>query len=183
MSDDTKLFWGDDEHEDENPRDFINAIERQFSLKTNISDAQKLRTFELNLKAGSIANQWWDSLSSGDNDTWEHLVALFMKRWPTKPPTVKTVEEKQAALEQTMITEEEVGKRVKVKGVEEFTHVVWADKVEHLAAAIPDTNGLLIGAVRKKMPRILQKVTGSGHTDWAMFCKAVRTATLSQIDE
>ncbi|KAF8218831.1 hypothetical protein L208DRAFT_1039146, partial [Tricholoma matsutake] len=70
-----------------------------------------------------------------------------------------------------------------VKGVEEFMHVVWADKVECLAAAIPDINGLLIGTVRKKMPRILQKVTGSGHTDWAMFCKAVRTATLSQIDE
>lgn len=183
MTDDTKLFWGDDEHEDENPRDFINAIERQFSLKTNISDAQKLRTFELNLKAGSVANQWWDGLSSGDNDTWEHLVASFAKRWPNKPPTVKTVEEKQAALERTTITEEEVGKRVKVKGVEEFAHVVWADKVERLAAAIPDTNGLLIGAVRKKMPRILQKVTGSGHTDWALFCKAVRTATLSQIDE
>ena len=103
--------------------------------------------FKLNLKAGSVANQWWDGLSSGDNDTWEHLVALFVKRWPTKPPTVKTVEEKQAALERTTITEEEVGKRVKVKGVEEFMHVVWADKVECLAAAIPDTNGLLISAV------------------------------------
>ncbi|KAF8240322.1 hypothetical protein L208DRAFT_1546966, partial [Tricholoma matsutake] len=110
MSDDTKLFWGDDKHKDKNPRDFINAIERQFSLKTNVSNAQKLRTFELNLKAGSVANQWWDSLSSGDNDTWEHLVASFTKRWPTKPPTVKTVEEKQAALERTTITEEEVGK-------------------------------------------------------------------------
>jgi hypothetical protein len=44
-------------------------------------------------------------------------------------------------------------------------------------------NGLLIGTVRKAMPKILQKIMGSGHTDWASFCKAVRTATLSQIDE
>jgi hypothetical protein len=183
MTDGMKLFWGDDEHEDENPQNFINGIERQFSLKTNITDAQKLRTFELNLEAGAVANQWWDGLASADKDTWEHLVRSFATKWPSKAPTVKTVEEKQAALERTTITEEEVGKRVKTKGVEEFAHVVWADKVERLAAAIPDTNGLLIGAVRKTMPKILQKVTGSGHTDWASFCKAVRTATLSQIDE
>lgn len=53
-------------------------------MKTNITDAQNLRTFELHLKAGTT--------------------------------------------------------------VKEFAHVVWADKVDQLAAAIPDTNGLLIGA-------------------------------------
>jgi hypothetical protein len=63
--------------------------------------------------------------------------------------------------------------RVKVKGVEEFTHVVWADKVEQLAAAIPDTNGLLIGAIQKAMPKVLQKVTRTGHTEWVSFCKAI----------
>jgi hypothetical protein len=147
MSNTTKLFWGNDEHKDKNPCDFINSIEQQFSLKTNISDAQKLQTFKLYLKDGAAANQWWDRLTPLDKDTWDHLVQAFTTRWPSKAPTVKTVEERQAALEQATITEEEVRTRVKVKGVEEFTHVVWADKVEQLAAAIPDTNGLLIGAV------------------------------------
>jgi hypothetical protein len=104
-------------------------------------------------------------------------------RWPSKVPTVKTVEEKQVVLEWTTITEEEVGTRMKVKGVEEFAHVVWADQVEWLAAAIPDTNSLLIGAVRKAMPKVLQKVTRTGHTDWALFCKAVCMVTLMQIEE
>jgi hypothetical protein len=81
-------------------------------------------------------------------------------RWPSKAPIVKTVEEKQAALEWTTITEEEVGTKMKVKGVKEFTHVVWVDKVEWLAAAIPDTNGLLIGAVRKVMPKALINLYG-----------------------
>jgi hypothetical protein len=81
------------------------------------------------------------------------------------------------------ITEEEVGKWVKTKGVEEFTHIVWADKVEWPVAAIPDTNGLLIGTIRKNMPKILQKVLGLGHADWPLFCRAVCTATLSQINE
>ena len=79
---------------------------------------------------------------------------------------MKTVEEKQAALEQTRISEEEVGKRVTTNGVEELVHVIWADKVERLAAAIPDANGLLINTIRKSMPKALQKVTGSGHTTW-----------------
>jgi hypothetical protein len=33
------------------------------------------------------------------------------------------------------------------------------------------------------MPRVLQKVTRSGHTSWAAICSAVRTATLTQIAE
>jgi hypothetical protein len=48
---------------------FIKGIERQFSLKTNILDAQKLRTFELHLKDSATANQWWDGLTSTDKDT------------------------------------------------------------------------------------------------------------------
>jgi hypothetical protein len=183
MSDTTKLFWGNDDHEDENLCDFIKGIERQFALKTNISDMQKLRTFELHLKDSAMANQWWDGLTSTDKDTWDHLVQAFATRWPSKAPMVKTVEEKQAVLEWTTITEEEVGTRMKVKGVEEFAHIVWADKVEWLAAAIPDTNGLLIGAVRKAMPKVLQKVTGTGYMDWVSFCKAICTVTLTQIEE
>jgi hypothetical protein len=126
---------------------------------------QKLRMFELHLKDGTMANQWWDGLTSTDKDTWDHLVQVFMMRWPSKAPTVKMVKEKQAALEWMTITEEEVGMRVKVKGVKEFTHVVWVDKVEQLAAAIPNMNGLLIGAIRKAMPKVLQKVTRTEHTD------------------
>lgn len=183
MTEAIKRFWGDDEHDDEVPEDFVNAIEILFLQKPNTPDAQKLRAFELHLRSGSVAKQWWSALPSTNKDTWEHLLLAFKARWPDKTATVKTVEEKQAALERTKITEEEIGTRVKVLGVEEFAHVVWADKIEKLAAAIPDTNGLLIGSIRKAMPKVLQKVTGSGHTDWVSFCGAIRTATLAQIEE
>ena len=146
-------------------------------------DTQRLQAFQLYLKSASITKQWWNDLPTSNKDTWEHLIQAFEKRWPDKATTVKTVEEKQAALERTKITEEEVGKRVKNNRVEEFAHVVWADKIEWLAVAIPDTNGLLIGNVQKTMPKVLQKVTGLGHTDWMTFCKAICTATLSQINE
>lgn len=183
MPETTAPFWGDDEHETENPQDFLKSMQRWGLNKSNATNAQKLENFELNLKSGAAAEQWWDNLSPGDKDTWDHLVLAFRRRWPSKTPTVKTIEEKQAALEQTRISEEEVGKRTTTNGVEELAHVVWADKIERLAAAIPDANGLLISTVRKSMPKVLQKVTGSGHTTWATFCSAVRTATLTQIAE
>ena len=72
---------------------------------------------------------------------------------------------------------------MKNNGVEEFAHVIWADKIDRLAVAIPDTNGLLIGNVWKTMPKVLQKVTGLGHNNWMTFCKVIHTATLSQINE
>ncbi|KAF8229587.1 hypothetical protein L208DRAFT_1285833, partial [Tricholoma matsutake] len=146
-------------------------------------DAQKLRAFKLHLRSGSIAKQWWTTLLSTNKDTWEHLLLAFKARWPKKMPTVKTVEEKQTALERMKIMEEEVSTQIKVLGIEEFTHVVWADKIEKLAIAIPDMNGLLIGNIRKVMPRVLQKVTGCGHPDWASFCRAIRTVSLAQIEE
>lgn len=183
MPETTSPFWGDDEHGEENPQDFLKAMQRWGLNKSNATNAQKLENFGLNLKSNSVAEQWWDALPTNDNDTWDHLVSTFKKCWPSKAPTVKTIEEKQAALEGTRISEEEVGKHVMTNGIEEFAHVVWADKIEKLTAAIPDANGLLISTVRKSMPKALQKVTGSGHTTWTAFCRAVRTATLSQIDE
>jgi hypothetical protein len=147
--------------------------------KTNATDMQKLENFGLNLKSNAAAEQWFNSLLTKDRDTWDHLIQAFNKQWPNKVPTIKTVEEKQMALEQTRISKEEVGRRIMMNSVEELVHVIWADKIEWLAATIPDTNGLLISTVHRSMPKVLLKVTDSGHTNWAMFCMA----TLAQIIE
>jgi hypothetical protein len=74
-----------------------------------------------------------------------------------------------------------VGKRIMMNSVEELVHIVWADKIEWLAAAIPDTNSLLISTICRSMPKVLLKLTGSGHTNRATFCMAIHMATLAQI--
>jgi hypothetical protein len=79
--------------------------------------------------------------------------------------------------------EEEVGTRVKVQDMDEFAHVAWANRIERHAAAIPDTQGLLISNVRKAMPKLLWKVAGTTHTDWTSFCSAICKVTLTQIIE
>jgi hypothetical protein len=183
MTEAIKQFWGDNKHDNEVPEDFVNAIKILFLQKPNMPNAQKLQAFELHLKLGSITKQWWSTLSSTNKDTWEHLLQAFKTRWPNKMAVVKTVEEKQAALERIRITEAEIGTRVKVLRVEEFAHIVWADKVEKLAVTILDTNSLLISSTWKVMPKVLQKVTGSRHTNWVSFCSAISKATLAQIEE
>ena len=183
MMEDIPLFWGDDEHNDEHPQDFLNTIRRKFIMKSNATDTQKLRVFELHLKSGATAEQWWDELPSTNKDNWDHFCQAFNVRWPVRIPTAKTVGEKLMELEHTTITEEELGTRVKIQGMEEYAHIVWANRIERRAAAIPDTDGLWISKIRKAMPKVLRKVTEPTHTDWASFCKAIRTVTLTQINE
>jgi hypothetical protein len=129
--------------------------------KTNATDTQKLENFGLNLKSNAAAEQWFENLLTEDRDTWDHPIQAFNRQWLNKVPTVKTVEEKQMVLEQTRISKEEVGKRIMMNGMEELAHIIWADKIEWLAPTIPDTNGLLISAVCRSMPKVLLKVQGT----------------------
>jgi hypothetical protein len=57
------------------------------------------------------------------------------------------------------------------------------NRIERRAAAIPDTDGLWISKIWKAMLKVLRKVTEPMHTDWASFCKAIHTVTLTQINE
>jgi hypothetical protein len=179
----TKLFWGDGEHKDENPQDFMNAVEHSFTSKHNLTNTNRLRQFTLYLKSGSIAKQWWNSLPVEGKDMWAHLQDQFEAKWLEKAVMVKTVEEKQALLEGTKLSSEDIGKQVKVNGMEEFAHIVWADKIECLASMVPDTNGLLIPTICQTMPKVLRKVIGMGHTTWPTFCAAVRDTSLAEIED
>jgi hypothetical protein len=177
------LFWGDGEHNNEHPQDFLNAIRRIFIMKPDTPDTQKLWVFKLHLKSGSAAEQWWDALPPMDKESWHQFCQAFDGRWPERTPTAKTVGEKLTELEHTTITEEEVGTRVRIHGMEEFAHMAWANRIKRCAAAILDTQGLLISTVRKAMPKVLWKVTGTTHTDWTSFCSAIHKVTLTQINK
>ncbi|PPQ96509.1 hypothetical protein CVT26_010445 [Gymnopilus dilepis] len=179
----TKLFWGDGELEGENPQDFFNSVELTFFARPGITEAEKLRSFELRLKSGRAAKTWWNALAAEKKDTWEHLREAFEEKWPEKVITEKTKEEQHAALAAAVLREEDLGKRVRKDGVEEFSHVVWADKVQRLASALTDSSGLLIPMVRKSMPRSLKRLVGTQHTDWSSFCAAVRAVSITELEE
>ena len=98
-----RMFWGDGKIDSENVQDFINGVEHSFLAKANLSEADKVRTFELWLKSGRAAKIWWNGLAAGEKDNWAHLRVAFEKKWPEKLITEKMVEEQHAALAATVL--------------------------------------------------------------------------------
>ena len=112
----------------------------------------KVRTFKLWLKLGHAAKIWWNGLVVGEKDTWVNLHIAFEKKWPEKLIMEKTVEEQHAALAATVLKEESLGRRVKVDGIDEFSHIIWANKLERISKALKDDSRLLIPTVCRSMP-------------------------------
>jgi len=161
----------------------MNGLELSFMGKTAVNDTNKVKTFWLNLKAGSVAQEWFNNLPTMDKSMFKNLQQAFELRWLERVTTVKTLEEKQAALGQDVLEWKKLGQREKVDGVEELSHIMWADKVERLAGVIPDDKELLIAATRKAMPVVIWKLVDSKHQTWPAFCGAVRAISLTTLVE
>ena len=118
--------------EDQDPQDFMNKIERVILMKSGLSEADKVRFFELSIKTKSPADAWLATLTTTDRASFKAIRLAFEVRWPTKPVTDKTTSEKQALLDETILKPSDLGRRVAASlgAEEELSHVVWADKVE-----------------------------------------------------
>jgi hypothetical protein len=171
--------------EDQDPQDFMNRIERTILMKSGLSEADKVRFFELSIKTKSPADAWLTTLTVANKASFKAIRAAFEVQWPAKPVTVKTTAEKQALLDETILKPSDLGKRVaaSVGAEEELSHVVWADKVERLASDIPDTNNLLVASTRKKLPKPLLKLVGLKPMTWKQFADAVREISLEELME
>jgi len=169
--------------EDQDPQDFINRIERTILMKSGLTEADKVRYFELSLKTKSPAEAWLATLTAEDKASFNAIRAAFELRWPAKPITEKTTAEKQALLDETILKPTDLGRRVAANpgAEEELSHIIWADKVERLAGDIPDTNNLLVASTRKKLPKALLKLVGVKPMTWKQFADAVRAVSLEEL--
>ena len=73
--------------------------------------------------------------------------------------------------------------RISIGGIEEYTHVVWADRVEKLAVNILDTNNLLVSRAKKTLPKTIRRIIGRKSMTWAELCKAVQDIGYEEILE
>ena len=171
--------------EDQDPQDFMNKLERIILMKTGLTETDKVRFLELSLKAKSPAAAWFITLQKADKATFAAARDAFELRWPVKAITEKTTAERQALLDETVLKVSDLGRRVaaSVGAEEELSHVVWADKVERLAADIPDTNNLLVASTQKKLPKPLLKLVGLKPMTWRELADAVRSVTLEELME
>ena len=67
--------------------------------------------------------------------------------------------------------------------MDEWSHIAWADRVQRLAGAIPDTHGLLIGETQEKMPTVLHQLINAEHITWLTFCNTVCKISLTKLHE
>ncbi|KAG6823441.1 hypothetical protein H0H92_010200, partial [Tricholoma furcatifolium] len=164
---DLQPFHGD--RDDESPRDFINSIKKffMFGRGREESDADKIAYFSFSLKDGGTASAWFANLEA-EKKQWASLLAAFDERWPGTQAAEKTQSEQQDELMEAKLTEEDLGKKVTVKGVEVYSHVAWADRVERAAKAIPDTNNLLVKSTQLHMPPTLCAL-------WTLASQATQT--------
>ncbi|KAG6904227.1 hypothetical protein DXG01_011610, partial [Tephrocybe rancida] len=177
-------FHGGDEQENENPRDFINSVQRYFMDRDPpFDDASKVNYLKLCLKDGSPSAEWFLELDDDRKDTWAAALMAFNERWPQVRAATKTKGEKQEELEKARIGEADLGKKIKVNGVETWTHVAWADRVQRLVRAIPDDGSLLVKAARDNMAPSLRALVPHTNDTWATFTKAVREVSVIELRE
>ncbi|KAJ7688573.1 hypothetical protein B0H17DRAFT_1135545 [Mycena rosella] len=119
MTDTTiKLFKGDGVRE--NATDFLNAIRRRILLSAACTDDQKIEYFELSLKDGSYASNWFAKLKVADKKTFKDLAAAFRTQWPAKEMAEKSKGEVQEELLGLVLTLGEGGVRVEEDGIYEY---------------------------------------------------------------
>ena len=171
--------------EDQDPQDFMNRLERIILMKSGLTETDKVRFFELSLKAKSPAAAWFKTLTKANKASFSTARDAFELQWPVKAITEKTTAEKQALLDETILKMGDLGRRVaaSIGAEEELSHVVWADKVERLAGDIPDTNNLLVASTRKKLPKPLMKLIGLKAMTWKELADAVRSISLEELME
>ena len=126
MTDNIPIFFTG-KSEDQDPQDFMNRIEQTILMRSALVETDKVR--------------YLATLTGTDKASFKAMRVTFELWWPPKPITEKTMAEKQALLEETILKPSDLGKRTAASiGVEEeLLHVVWADKVERLTGDIPDT--------------------------------------------
>ena len=151
------------------------------SLATT-NDKDIARAFVDYLGASSQADLWFDDLTQTTQESWAWLETAFVARWPRITQAKRSEQEIERELLSTLLNEKELGEKVKIRGVDVWSHVAWADKVTILVneanIALKTTH---IWQVRDKLPDAIKDVVGSTHADWTTFMKAVRDVDLQHI--
>jgi hypothetical protein len=111
MSDTSDTFFTG-KPEDHDPQDFMNRIERTILIKSGLTEADKVRFFELSIKTKSPADAWLSTLTPLNKTSFKTLRTAFELRWPAKPITEKTTAEKQALLDEAILKPADLGRRV-----------------------------------------------------------------------
>jgi hypothetical protein len=175
------IFHGDG-REGENPQNFLRAFRREMRSLTTTDDKEIAGAFVDYLGASSQADLWFEDLTPATKESWALLETAFIARWPRITQAKRSEQEIERELLSTLLEDKELGEKVKIGGVEVWSHVAWADKIAILVnEADLATKTTHIWQVRDKLPYAIKDVVKSTHTDWNVFLQAVRDVDLQHI--
>ncbi|KAJ7035432.1 hypothetical protein C8F04DRAFT_1182338 [Mycena alexandri] len=92
-NDSNKMFYGDGQAGDWNPRDYIKKIKCGFVGKAGVKEADKVELFSLSLASTSVAESWFDALDPIHTATWAALEKEFNVKWPKEVLEEKSPQE------------------------------------------------------------------------------------------
>ena len=180
-SNNVDIFHGDG-REGENPQNFLRAFRREMRSLATTNDKDIAQAFIDYLGAGSQADLWFEDLAQATQESWVQLETAFVARWPRITQAKRSEQEIERELLSTLLNEKELGEKVKIGGVDVWSHVAWADKVTILVnEANIASKTTHIWQVRDKLPDAIKDVVKSTHTDWTAFMQAVRDVDLQHI--
>ncbi|KAJ7125735.1 hypothetical protein C8R46DRAFT_927594 [Mycena filopes] len=172
-------FNGDDASDSVTPQDFLRRFLREMGDK---KDEVKVKQFKNYLLSGGDADVWYKALDPVVKADWDQTEAAFELRWPETVVVQKAQTEYEVELAETVLMEKDLGKKETVLGREVWTHVVWADKMQKLAAGAKVASGTMyITHTRRNLPDIIKDKIPSTFKDWAEFLKAVREVDIEHI--
>ena len=119
-----------DRREGENPQNFLRAFRREMRSLTTTDDKEIAAAFIDYLGASSQADLWFEDLSQAVKESWTLLEATFIARWPQITQAKMSEQEIERELLSTLLEEKELGEKVKIGGVDVWSHVAWADKID-----------------------------------------------------
>lgn len=172
-------FNGDGTSDDITPQDFLRRFLREMGDK---KDEVKVKQFKNYLHAGGEADLWYKGLSATVRGDWDQTEAAFEVKWPETVVVQKAQTDYELELAETVLQAKELGKKEIVLGREVWTHVVWADKMQKIAAgAKVDSGTMYIAHARRSLPDIIKDKIPSTFKSWAEFLKAVREVDIEHI--
>jgi hypothetical protein len=175
------IFHGDG-REGENPQNFLHAFHREMRSLTTTDNKEIARAFVDYLGASSQADLWFEDLPQATQQSWTLLEVAFIARWPRITQAKRSEQEIERELLNTLLEEKELGEKVKIGGVEVWSHVAWADKITILVnEANVASKTTHIWQVRDKLPDAIKDVVKSTHADWTAFLQAVHDVDLQHI--
>ena len=125
-SNNVDIFYGDG-REGENPQNFLHAFRREMHSLATTNDKDIAQAFVDYLGASSQADLWFDDLTQATQESWAWLETAFVARWPRITQAKRSEQEIERELLSTLFNEKELGKKVKIRGVDVWSHVAWAD--------------------------------------------------------